>query len=175
MPVRLSVDELTRLATRALKRAGASKSMARSTAQALVAADMEGLPTHGVSRIALYAQHLREGRADGSARPKVIRKKGGACLIDACGGLAFPAAALAVKEAVKRARRYGVAFSGVTNSHHFGAARQPGSGVDTGAPRPFNPRSGVRRRGKCRKNRRVIPHGETASFSAARALVIVPG
>jgi len=27
-----------------------------------------------------------------------------------------------VKEAVKRAKRYGVAFAGVTNSHHFGAA-----------------------------------------------------
>jgi (2R)-3-sulfolactate dehydrogenase (NADP+) len=36
--------------------------------------------------------------------------------------LAFPACALAVKEAIKRARRYGVAFAGVTNSHHFGAA-----------------------------------------------------
>lgn len=119
---RVPPETLARLATRALKKAGASARMARTTAQALVAAEMEGLTGHGLSRVALYAQHLREGRADGSALPKVIRKKGGACLIDACGGLAFLAAELAAKEAVKRARRHGLAFAGVTNSHHFGAA-----------------------------------------------------
>src|SRR5262245_18313782 len=119
---RLSIDEATRLSERALRRAGASRPMAVAAAQALVAAETEGLSGHGLSRVALYAQHLKEGRVDGDARPKVLSKKGGACLIDAAGGLAFQAAALAVKEAIKRAKRYGVAFAGVTNSHHFGAA-----------------------------------------------------
>ena len=120
--MKLSVDELTQLAVRALKRAGASKAMAQATAEALVAAEMEGLTGHGLSRVPLYCEHLRQGRADGRAKPKVVRKKGAACLVDAHGGLAFLASALAVKEAVKRAQRYGVAFAGVTNSHHFGAA-----------------------------------------------------
>lgn len=96
--------------------------MARTTAEALVAAEMEGLTGHGLSRVALYAQHVREGRTDGAAKPLVVRRKGATCLVDAKGGLAFPAAALAVKEAMKRAKRYGVAFAGVTNSHHMGAA-----------------------------------------------------
>jgi (2R)-3-sulfolactate dehydrogenase (NADP+) len=43
-------------------------------------------------------------------------------LIDAGFGLAFPACALAVSEAIRRAREFGVAFAGVTNSHHFGVA-----------------------------------------------------
>ena len=119
---RVAHDKLARLIARALKKAGASTAMARLTADALVAAEMEDLPGHGVSRVALYSQHLRERRVDGNARPAVVRKKGAACLIDARGGLAFPAAALAAKEAVKRAKRYGIAFAGVTNSHHFGAA-----------------------------------------------------
>ena len=119
---RIDPQQLSRLVARALKKAGASPAMARLTAEALVTADMEGLSGHGVSRTALYAQHLREGRADGRARPAVIRKKGAACLIDARNGLAFPAAALAAREAIRRAKRYGVAYVGVTNSHHFGAA-----------------------------------------------------
>ena len=122
MSEKYSVDELTRLATHALKRAGASRAMADATAAALVAAEMEGISGHGLSRVAQYCDHLRQGRADGKARPMVARKKGATCLIDANGGLAFLAAALAVKEAIKRARRYGIAFAGVTNSHHFGAA-----------------------------------------------------
>ncbi len=120
--MKLSIDEATALAQRALKKAGASRAMALTTAEALVAAEAEGLAGHGLSRVALYCQHLREGRADGRAKPKVVKKQGATCLVDANGGLAFPAAALAVKEAAKRAKRYGVAFAGVTNSHHFGAA-----------------------------------------------------
>jgi (2R)-3-sulfolactate dehydrogenase (NADP+) len=118
----VSVDALTDLTARALRRAGASKSMALAAAQALVAADSEGLSGHGVSRTALYAQHLREGRVSGAAKPKIVKRKGATCLIDARGGLAFEASAVAVKEAIQRARRYGVSFVGVTNSHHFGAA-----------------------------------------------------
>lgn len=118
----LSLEMLADLAARALKRAGASKAMAESTARALVVAEAEGLAGHGLSRVTLYAQHLREGRVDGKAKPKLIRKTGASCLIDACGGLAFPAAALAAGEVIKRARRHGIAFAGVTNSHHFGAA-----------------------------------------------------
>jgi (2R)-3-sulfolactate dehydrogenase (NADP+) len=118
----LPIADCIALAARALRRAGAGKAMAEATARALVAADCEGLSGHGLSRVALYAQHLREGRADGKARPKLLRRAGATALIDAGGGLAFTAAALAVKEGIKRAGRYGVAFIGVTNSHHFGAA-----------------------------------------------------
>ncbi len=118
----LSIDELTQLAARALRKAGAARAMAQATAEALVAAEMQGLSGHGLSRVALYSEHLRQGRADGKARPKIVSKKRATCLIDANGGLAFLACALAVGEAIKRARRYGIAFAGITNSHHFGAA-----------------------------------------------------
>ena len=89
---------------------------------ALVYADARGLASHGVSRVPQYATHLRNGRADGSAEPQVLRARGGAVLVDARCGLAFPACALAVVEAIRRAREFGVAFAGVTNSHHFGVA-----------------------------------------------------
>jgi len=120
MPL-VSLEQLQTLVSRALTRAGASKSMAQSTAQALVAAEAEGLGGHGLSRVALYCLHLREGRALGKAKPKILKRKGATVLVDAGGGLAFPACTLAVKEAIARAKRYGVSFVGVTNSHHMGA------------------------------------------------------
>jgi len=119
---RYAIDALTDLAARALAHAGASPAMAGATAAALVAADAQGLASHGVSRVPQYATHLRNGRADGSAVPAIAHAKGGAALVDACCGLAFPACALAVSVAIERAREYGVAFVGVTNSHHFGVA-----------------------------------------------------
>ncbi len=120
--MKVSISEITQIAAAALKKAGASKAMADATAAALVAAEMEGLAGHGLSRVPLYCQHLRDGRADGKVRPRIIAKQRATCLVDAGGGLAFLATALAVKEAVKRAQRQGIALAGVTNSHHFGAA-----------------------------------------------------
>jgi (2R)-3-sulfolactate dehydrogenase (NADP+) len=119
---KVSVDDLHALASRALARAGANDDMAAATARALVYADARGLASHGVSRIGQYAMHLSNGRADGSARPVFVAERGGAVLIDADFGLAYPACALAVSEAIRRAREFGVAFAGVTNSHHFGVA-----------------------------------------------------
>src|SRR5712692_722052 len=120
--MKIALDTLADLITRVLAAAGASPSMAAATARALIAAEEEGLASHGVSRVPHYAAHLRHGRADGKAIPQLIRSKAGACLVDAHNGLAFEACALAVDEAIKHARAHGVAFCGVTNSHHFGAA-----------------------------------------------------
>jgi (2R)-3-sulfolactate dehydrogenase (NADP+) len=110
------------IATRALRNAGAHEQMAAITAQALVDAEAQGLASHGLSRVGQYATHLRNGRADGRAIAAVVAKKGGAVLVDARCGLAFPACALAVHEAIAGAREFGVSFAGVTNSHHFGVA-----------------------------------------------------
>jgi len=121
MGSRLSIDELTQLVAAALVRAGASGAMADATARALVAAEMAGLGGHGLSRVQLYAQHVKEGRASGTVEPRVAHEKGAACLIDAQGGLAYLAMELATREALRRAREFGVAFCGVTHSHHCGA------------------------------------------------------
>ena len=107
---------------RALEKWGASPAVAAATAAALVAAELDGIPSHGVSRVPQYCGHVRIGRATGSAVPKVARERGGACLVDAGGGLAFEACALAVREAIRRARSHGVAFVSVANSNHFGVA-----------------------------------------------------
>src|SRR6185312_8118157 len=118
----LTLAESRDLAARALTNAGASAEMATTTAAALVDAEAQGLSSHGLARVAQYATHLRNGRADGGATAGVVHERGGAVLVDARCGLAFPACALAIGEAIRRARQYGVAFAGVTNSHHFGVA-----------------------------------------------------
>jgi (2R)-3-sulfolactate dehydrogenase (NADP+) len=117
-----AVSDLRDLAQRALAHAGASEAMARITADALADAEAQGLSSHGMARVPQYATHLRNGRADGRAVAVIARERGGAILVDARSGLAFPACALAVDEAIRRAREFGVAFAGVTNSHHFGVA-----------------------------------------------------
>jgi (2R)-3-sulfolactate dehydrogenase (NADP+) len=83
---------------------------------------MEGISSHGASRIPQYCGHVRNGRANGAAVPKVSRDSRAACLVDAGQGLAYQACALAVREGIERAKEYGVSFVAITNSNHFGMA-----------------------------------------------------
>jgi (2R)-3-sulfolactate dehydrogenase (NADP+) len=116
----VALDELRVLVSAELQRAGANAAMAESTARALVLAEAQGQGGHGLSRVAQYATHLRNGRANGAAVPRVLRRQGGALVVDAAEGLAFAACELAVQEALATARAQGVALAGVVRSHHCG-------------------------------------------------------
>ena len=111
---------LFRLACTALKQAGAHDAMAEATARHLVAAEAQGLPTHGMSRVPFYCTMLRNGRNDGAARPRMVAERAGACLIDNADGLPYVSAQWAIDELIQRARRNGIAFAGITNSAHVG-------------------------------------------------------
>jgi (2R)-3-sulfolactate dehydrogenase (NADP+) len=117
---RLPFAQAVELAARVLRNAGANDAMAGSTASALVLAEAQGISSHGLTRVAQYATHLRNGRADGTAVATVARRHGAAVLIDAREGLAFPACGLAVHQAIEVARELGVCVAVVTNSHHAG-------------------------------------------------------
>jgi (2R)-3-sulfolactate dehydrogenase (NADP+) len=120
--IAITAGELESLMTSALRQSGATPAMAAATARALVVAELEGIASHGASRIPQYCGHLRNGRANGAAVPVVSHDRKAACVVDAKQGLAFEACALAAHEAVQRAREFGVAFVCVANSNHFGVA-----------------------------------------------------
>lgn len=117
-----TLDQLQTLTQRALEKAGASAVQAAPTARALVAAEAQGLASHGLSRVPMYAGHIQAGRVIGNAQPRIQAERAGAVLVDAGNGFAFPACELAVKEAIARAKNCGIAIGAVCNSHHFGAA-----------------------------------------------------
>jgi (2R)-3-sulfolactate dehydrogenase (NADP+) len=123
--ITLSLQDAETRARGALAVAGAGPALAAATARALTAAEAAGQAGHGLSRVPQYAAFLRNGRADGAATPCVVNERGGAVLIDARHGLAYPALALAESEAGWRARAHGIAIAGVTNSHHSGAMGLP--------------------------------------------------
>lgn len=120
MMSRLTIQQVTERVQQALAAAGANDAMACSVARSLVLAESQGLTSHGLGRVSQYCTHLRNGRVNGAAVPSVLRRQGGALLIDAQEGLAFPACDLAIAEAVELARTQGVAIAGVVNSHHSG-------------------------------------------------------
>jgi (2R)-3-sulfolactate dehydrogenase (NADP+) len=115
-----SRDELLRLARAALERAGADSRMAEAAARHLVAAEEQGLPTHGMSRVPFYCAMLKNGRADGAARPCLLSDKAAVCLIDNRDALPYESCEWAIAEITERARRNGIGYAGITRSGHVG-------------------------------------------------------
>jgi (2R)-3-sulfolactate dehydrogenase (NADP+) len=108
------------LARRCLVAAGATDANAAPTADALIAAELDGLPSHGLSRIPFYAEQIARGKVDGKAVPTLSRPTAAVLRVDAHGGLAFPAIDLGFAALPEIARTSGLVGLGIANSHHAG-------------------------------------------------------
>ena len=113
-------SELHELAIRALVGAGASALNAGHVADALIAAELDGIGSHGLSRIPAYADQLASGKVNGMAQPEVSRLASGVVRVDARSGFAFPAISAGIEAALRIVREAGVVAIAVGNSHHCG-------------------------------------------------------
>jgi (2R)-3-sulfolactate dehydrogenase (NADP+) len=112
--------ELEALAQRVLVAADTSAENARAVAVALVAAELDGIPTHGLARLPFYADQSACGKVAGHAVPAVTRPAKAVIRVDAGDGFAYPALDAGIAAAVPVARELGIAALGVTRSHHCG-------------------------------------------------------
>ncbi len=119
---RRSLSDLETLAARAFARSKTSEQNARSVARALVAAEADGLSSHGLSRLAAYCDQAVAGKVDGCATPRVGRPKPSVIVVDAASGFAFPALEAGFAQAIPAARETGLVAVAVGHSHHFGVA-----------------------------------------------------
>jgi len=90
-------------------------------AEALVDADLHGVPTHGVSRLNIYLKRIEKGLIDPKAKLAVDRRAGSVLVADAANGLGQVQARKALELLMPMARESGVAVATIRNSQHFGA------------------------------------------------------
>ena len=121
MPV-LSLREAETLAAAALCRCRTSEANAALVAKALVTAEAEGLISHGLLRLPIYAEQTRNGKIDGYAVPEASFPRPALAAIDAKNGFAYPALNSAAQFLPRLARENGIAAAGIRRSHHCGVA-----------------------------------------------------
>jgi LDH2 family malate/lactate/ureidoglycolate dehydrogenase len=101
---------------------GIAAADAQVVAADLVAADVEGIASHGVMLVPMYVERINKGSVSRRSAGEVISDRGGAMVIDAGNALGQLTSRQAVKLAVARAREIGLAAVAVRNGFHFGTA-----------------------------------------------------
>ena len=102
--------------------AGVRREDALTVADDLVAADLEGVASHGVMLVPMYLDRLLAGSISRLSTGEVVSDRDGAVVIDAGNVFGQLTARQAVALAAERAKKHGLAAVAVRNAFHFGTA-----------------------------------------------------
>ncbi|MBT8416717.1 MAG: Ldh family oxidoreductase, partial [Silicimonas sp.] len=116
----MSLSEIEDLAFRALRAAGANEAAAQSLALATAATEADGVASHGLAYIPIYAEHVGCGKVVGDAVPELDQTRPSALVVDAKSGFAHPAIDVGFKRLAPLAREQGIAAMAVRNSYNCG-------------------------------------------------------
>lgn len=119
MPL-IHVEPLTELVTGIFAAAGAPHATARTVAESLVLSDLVGHESHGVVRVRQYLDQIGRGDIDPQAQPVIAHDNGAIFLVDAHNSFGQIAASVTIREAIDRAKRFGLSSAGLYHSGHVG-------------------------------------------------------
>lgn len=119
-PISLSV--LREAVGQMLVRCGLPANQADSTALALVTTDAMGVFTHGTKLLVGYIRRLQGGGYVATAQPSIEREGPGWAIIDGKSALGQVGGVAAIEIAIQKAHQVGIAYVGLRNTGHIGAA-----------------------------------------------------
>lgn len=97
---------------------------AATVAEALIDAECEGLPSHGVMLVPMYIERIREGSVSLNDTASVVHDNQTVAVLDAGNALGQATADQAMAMAIERAQKFGMGAVAVRNAFHFGTARR---------------------------------------------------
>jgi LDH2 family malate/lactate/ureidoglycolate dehydrogenase len=118
----IPVAVLSAWVEQAFVRAGLAPADATIAAEPLILSDSMGVFTHGTKLLPGYLKKLVARGSRPDARPRIIRQGPGFAVVDGDAALGQIGCHFAVEVAIEKARMVGVAFVGLRNTGHIGAA-----------------------------------------------------
>ena len=114
-------QEVARLVTSAFEHAGIPSADAGTIAEILVMADLQGIETHGIRRVAPYIARIHDGVFNPTPDIRVERTATAVAIVDGDDGLGPVIGVRGLLNAIEIAKECGVAYVSCRNSQHFGA------------------------------------------------------
>jgi len=118
----ISADRLLEFTKAILQSIGCSEADALQGAEILVSADLRGVDSHGVARLAGYLRLYEKGRLNPTPNIRVVHETPSTAVVDGDAGLGLVVGPYAMKIALEKANKVGTGWVAVRNSNHYGIA-----------------------------------------------------
>ncbi len=105
-----------------LQKLGVDEEQSSATAEVLAEGDLRGFSSHGLLRLPYILRALKRGTIIANAKVEIMRETPATALINGGHGLGHYTGMRAIRTAIEKAKKQGVAAVGVYNSNHFGIA-----------------------------------------------------
>lgn len=99
---------------------GFTAEQSRYVADVILTADLQGLESHGISRLNRYHKGITEGVIDPKVQPEITWETPVSAVIDAHSCMGQIASVFAMKKAIEKAKTVGFGSAVVRHSNHFG-------------------------------------------------------
>ena len=113
-------DHLRKVGLELLQTAGVGLQEAGLVAENLVAAELRGVPTHGINLLPAILERIAAGQMEVPTELKVIADEQAITHIDGGNGFGQTAAAEGMRRCIEKARRFGIGFSLIRNTNNVG-------------------------------------------------------
>lgn len=118
----LDYEQLHTFCSAAFRSYGFDEATSREITDILLAADLNGIESHGVQRMVRYDKEISSGMVDMTTEPKIVHETPISAVIDACNGMGQVVGRMAMKMAIEKAKKCGCGFVSVRRSNHYGIA-----------------------------------------------------
>ena len=119
---RITAHAAERLCTRIFETVGVPAADARTVTDNLVQAELRGIPSHGLLRVRIYCERIRDGLVNPHPTIRTLNEKPAMLHLDGDNGLGAVVGTAAMDMCLSRASRNGACFCTVRKANHFGIA-----------------------------------------------------
>ena len=120
--MKYSVSKLLEFTKKVMIKAGLSEEESNIFSNSLISAEMRGVSSHGLTRLATYAKRVENGLVANHTKPEIIKDGGSVLLIDGKNTMGAYAGIKTMELCIERAKIHGSAFATVFGGNHFGCA-----------------------------------------------------
>lgn len=118
----LPVETVKRFIYDAFIQLGVPEEDACTAAEVLIASDLRGIESHGIGRMKMYFDRIRQGVQFPVTEFEIVRESPTTAVVDGHHGMGQVIGFRAMSLAIQKAKKYGMGSVAVRNSTHFGIA-----------------------------------------------------
>jgi L-2-hydroxycarboxylate dehydrogenase (NAD+) len=116
----LPVSQMHEFMIAVFSKIGVPEDEARICADVLIASDLKGIESHGIGRLKMYYDRIKQGIQKPTTQIDVIRDRKATAVWDGNHGMGHVIAHRAMQTAIDKARDFGLGSVAVRNSTHYG-------------------------------------------------------